>query len=73
MTVKKLAGMSVPDYLIRQVAAQDARVPAGGLTSYYTEQGEAPGGVFPKKWRHGFHAASSLMCLYPSSYSCGVK
>lgn len=43
MTVKKLAGMSVPDYLIRQVAAQDARVPAGGLTSYYTEQGEAPG------------------------------
>ncbi len=30
-------------------------------------------GVFPKKWRHGFHAASSLMCLYPSSYSCGVK
>ncbi len=30
-------------------------------------------GVFPKKWRHGFHAASSLMCLYPSSYSCDVK
>ena len=41
MTVKKLAGMSVPDYLIRQVAAQDARVPAGGLTE-----------VHPGSWRH---------------------
>ena len=43
MTVKKLAGGPVYDYLIRQVAVHDARVPAGGLTSYYAEQGEAPG------------------------------
>ena len=43
MTVKKLAGGPVYDYLIRQVAVQDAQVPAGGLTSYYSEKGEAPG------------------------------
>mgnify|MGYP000891927309 CR=1 FL=1 len=43
MSVKKLAGGPVYDYLIGQVAVQDARVPAGGLTSYYTERGEAPG------------------------------
>lgn len=43
MTIKKLAGGPVYDYLIRQVAVQDARVPAGGLTSYYSERGEAPG------------------------------
>jgi len=43
MSVKKLASGPVYDYLIGQVAVQDARVPAGGLTSYYTERGEAPG------------------------------
>ena len=43
MTIKKLAGGPVYDYLIRQVAVQDARVPAGCLTSYYSERGEAPG------------------------------
>jgi conjugative relaxase-like TrwC/TraI family protein len=43
MTIKKLAGGSGYDYLVKQVAAQDAAVPAGGLTSYYSERGEAPG------------------------------
>ena len=40
MSIKKLAAGSAADYLVRQ-AAQDAALPAGGLTSYYTEQGEA--------------------------------
>ncbi len=43
MTLKKLAAGSGYDYLTRQVAAQDAALPAGGLSSYYTERGEAPG------------------------------
>ncbi|HEY3408918.1 MAG TPA: MobF family relaxase [Propionicimonas sp.] len=43
MSIKKLAAVGAYDYLTRQVAAQDATVPAGGLTSYYTERGEAPG------------------------------
>ena len=43
MSIKKLAAAGAYDYLTRQVAAQDASVPAGGLTSYYTERGEAPG------------------------------
>ena len=43
MSLKKLAAGSAYDYLTRQVAVQDAAVPAGGLSSYYTERGEAPG------------------------------
>lgn len=43
MSLKKLAAGSVQNYLLRQVAVQDATVPAGGLTSYYSERGEAPG------------------------------
>lgn len=43
MSVKKLAAGSAYDYLIKQVAVQDAALPAGGLTSYYSERGEAPG------------------------------
>ena len=43
MSIKKLAAGSGYDYLIKQVAVQDATVPAGGLTSYYSERGEAPG------------------------------
>lgn len=43
MSVKKLAAGSGYDYLIKQVAVQDAALPAGGLTSYYSERGEAPG------------------------------
>ena len=41
--MKKLAAGSGYDYLTRQVTAQDASLPAGGLSSYYTERGEAPG------------------------------
>ena len=33
MTVKKLAGMSVPDYLIRQVAAADSTERGRGATA----------------------------------------
>jgi len=43
MSIKKLAAGSGYDYLIKQVAVQDATLPAGGLTSYYSERGEAPG------------------------------
>lgn len=43
MSLKKLSSGSGYDYLTRQVAAQDASLPAGGLSSYYTERGEAPG------------------------------
>lgn len=43
MSLKKLAAGSGYDYLTRQVATQDASLPAGGLSSYYTERGEAPG------------------------------
>ena len=46
MSIKKLAAGSGYDYLTKQVAAQDATVPAGGLTSYYSERGEAPGSWF---------------------------
>ena len=35
--------------------------------------GAAQSGVFPKYWRLQFQAASSWTCLYPSSYSWGVK
>ena len=43
MSIKKLSAGSGYDYLTRQVAVQDATVPAGGLSSYYAERGEAPG------------------------------
>ena len=43
MSLKKLAAGSAYDYLTRQVAVQDAAVPAGGLSTYYAERGEAPG------------------------------
>lgn len=43
LSIKKLPAGSGYDYLVKQVAVQDATVPAGGLTSYYSERGEAPG------------------------------
>ncbi len=42
MSMKKLTAGSGYDYLIRQVAAQDATVGAG-LAAYYEQRGEAPG------------------------------
>lgn len=43
MSVHKLSPGDGYRYLTRQVAAQDASVPAGGLGVYYSEKGEAPG------------------------------
>ena len=43
LSIKKLAAGSGYDHLIKQVAVQDATLPAGGLTSYHSERGEAPG------------------------------
>ena len=59
MSIKKLAAAGAYDYLTRQVAAQDASVPAGGLTSYYTERGDE---VHPEPWRVPY-AASRLRAV----------
>ena len=42
MSLKKITAGSGYDYLIRQVAAQDATI-GTGLAAYYEQKGETPG------------------------------